>query len=44
MSKDALIARIVELRAKGVSISAICSRLGISRASYYRYIAKTAEA
>lgn len=44
MSKDALTTRIVELRAKGVSISAICARLGISRASYYRHIAKTSEA
>lgn len=31
------LARILELRAKGVTIAAICTRLGISRATYYRY-------
>ena len=43
MSKQAVVDRIVELRAKGIAIAAICTRLGISRATYYRYIEKTAK-
>jgi hypothetical protein len=43
MSKDTLALRIIELRAQGISIAAICARLGISRASYYRYVAETAK-
>jgi AcrR family transcriptional regulator len=41
MKSETLIPRILELRAKGVTISAICARLGISRATYYRYVDKT---
>jgi predicted DNA-binding transcriptional regulator AlpA len=43
VSKEAVTARIIELRSSGVSIAAVCTRLGISRATYYRYVAKTAE-
>ncbi|MFK4444636.1 DNA invertase Pin-like site-specific DNA recombinase [Caballeronia udeis] len=43
MDKQKVIERIIELRSKGVSIAAVCTRLGISRATYYRYVANTAE-
>lgn len=43
MDREILTQRIIELRAKGVPINAICVRLGISRATYYRYTANTAE-